>query len=157
MLEVLGTTTADMSSAEWIGFEKLKEAFIGSVIEKIELVGYGDDCQVSCVYFFTDKGVFQFYHDQNCCETVDMHHLFGCTDRCVGAKVADIEEFVFGSSYDVDYSDESQTSSIYKIHFVDENAKGYYNKEFDLVMHWIGESNGYYSETVDFRFAERKN
>lgn len=93
------------------------------------------------VVFKTDAGVFTFYHDQDCCETVLLND-FEVDFDLTGALILSAEEVV--SEAEDCY--ESGTWTFYKI----ETNKG------GLWMRWLGESNGYYSESVSINFKEKK-
>ena len=83
----------------------------------------------------TDDGVYAFYHEQSCCEDVWLTQVDGISDKIIGsriviAEVVTDEKSVAGGSI---------TWSFYKIG----TNKGMIDFRFQ------GESNGYYSETVD--------
>ena len=83
----------------------------------------------------TDDGVYAFYHEQSCCEYVWLTQVDGISDKIIGsriviAEVVTDEKSVAGGSI---------TWSFYKIG----TNKGMIDFRFQ------GESNGYYSETVD--------
>jgi len=91
------------------------------------------------VHIYTeDNKHYKFYHEQDCCECVDLEdfELDFETGLVVSVDVVSNSEDV-----DSDYGDcDSKTWTFYKI----ETNKG------ELFMRWIGVSNGYYSESVDF-------
>lgn len=109
----------------------------GKVIKSITGLEKGADE----VHIFTECGEeYMFWHCQNCCEFVRLED-FECDDL-EGALILTAEVV---TDYDYDYEDdhdsfESCTWTFYKI----ETNKG------GLWMRWFGESNGYYSESVDF-------
>ena len=83
----------------------------------------------------TDDGVYAFYHEQSCCEDVWLTQVDGISDKIIGsriviAEVVTDEKSVAGGSI---------TWSFYKIG----TNKGMIDFRFQ------GESNGYYSESVD--------
>ena len=83
----------------------------------------------------TDDCVYAFYHKQDCCESVYLTQVDGISDKIIGsriviAEVVTDEKSVVGGSI---------TWSFYKIG----TTKGMIDFRFQ------GESNGYYSETVD--------
>ena len=83
----------------------------------------------------TDDCVYAFYHEQDCCEYVWLTQVDGISDKIIGsriviAEVVTDEKSVAGGSI---------TWSFYKIG----TNKGMIDFRFQ------GESNGYYSETVD--------
>ena len=88
----------------------------------------------------TDGYQYEFYHSQDCCESVSLIDFE--SDDLTGALITLAEEV---SNLDVgdasEYGNDSHTWTFYKI----ETNKG------GLWMRWLGQSNGYYSESVDFR------
>jgi len=90
------------------------------------------------VIFKTKSGrTFKMYHDQDCCETVNIVRCIGAYLGTVGVEVLSAEERI---ESDVPAS-ESATRTTFVIN------KDSYSK---IVIEWLGESNGYYSESVSF-------
>lgn len=83
-----------------------------------------------------------FYHQQDCCESVWLNDFEFSGLSWVGAKVLSAE--IATNESVSDYN--STTWTFYKIN----TDKG------ELFMRWCGESNGYYSESVDFEFTQGK-
>lgn len=92
------------------------------------------------IVFTADDGkTYKLYHEQVCCESVLVEDVCGELADLVGAPLVEAEEV---SSYEgpkPDYA-ESHTWTFYKFR----TAKG------SVTIRWLGESNGYYSESVDF-------
>lgn len=96
------------------------------------------------IRFTTVEGdVFKLYHQQDCCECVYVEDICGELSDLVGSPITQAEE---NSSSD-DPPDrprgrnvESMTWTFYRL----ATAKG------QVVLRWCGESNGYYSESVQF-------
>lgn len=89
-------------------------------------------------------GTFTFYHDQDCCETVQINDIVGDLDDLVGAPLVLAEE-ISGQTpegWSEDEYTESYTWTFYKF----ATKKGYVD------VRWLGESNGYYSESVDLKW-----
>lgn len=98
------------------------------------------------VRIFTDCGKeYLFYHEQDCCESVDLEDFDGCADDLVGGFIVSAEEVSNEDPEGYDYGDYSHTWTFYKI----ETNKG------GLWMRWLGESNGYYGESVDLVWANK--
>lgn len=95
------------------------------------------------VNIFTDCGKhYRFYHEQDCCESVDLDDFDGDPEDLKGGLIVSAEEIINSGDEESegkphDYS-ESFTWTFYKI----ETNKG------GIWMRWLGESNGYYSESV---------
>lgn len=93
------------------------------------------------ILFTTDFGHYLLQHDQDCCETVWIESIVGDLSDLVGSPILLAEESV---SVMQDAS-ESGTYTFYKLATI----KGYVD------IRWIGESNGYYSESVDMVFIPK--
>ena len=91
-----------------------------------------------------DGETFLFGHYQDCCESVDINDIVGDLEDLVGEPLLLAEEV----SGEAPASDEdhwgSQTWTFYKF----ATRKGYVD------VRWLGESNGYYSESVDMWHSE---
>ena len=79
---------------------------------------------------------YSLYHDQDCCESVYIESINGDLANLEGSPILRADEKT--SSYEG--SDSSCTATFYTF----ATAKGYVDIRFN------GESNGYYSESVDF-------
>lgn len=116
-------------------FEVLK----GKTLVKIE-GGVGDD---SMKFTTSDGEAFELYHEQDCCESVTVEDISGDQWSLLGHPILVAEEV---SSQDnppgvaLEYQD-SFTWTFYKLATI----KG------SVTILWYGESNGCYSESVDFR------
>ena len=83
----------------------------------------------------TDDCVYAFYHEQDCCESVWLTQVDGISDKLIGSRIIIAE--VVTDEKDTEYG--HTTWTFYKIG----TNKGMIDFRFQ------GESNGYYSETVD--------
>ena len=83
----------------------------------------------------TDDCVYAFYHEHSCCERVYLTQVDGISDKIIGSRIVIAEEVV--DEKDTEYG--HITWTFYKIG----TTKGMIDFRFQ------GESNGYYSETVD--------
>lgn len=123
--------TARERAQDAVGIEELK----GQTLAKIER--RGDDE----VLFETVDGVhFRMWHSQDCCETVVLQEVIGNLDDLIGAPIAEAEEASGSNDGTVPSGSESYTWTFYKLG----TAKGH------VTLRWLGESNGYYSESVEF-------
>jgi hypothetical protein len=120
------------------------ETLVGETIDRIEgLVKDSDEVRI-----FTKSGKeFLFYHEQDCCESVNLNDFDGDPEDLKGALIVSAEEVSNSDDEDNkpdDYS-ESWTWTFYKI----ETNKG------GIWMRWLGESNGYYSESVTLAWVNQ--
>lgn len=112
----------------YLGVEEL----LGKTLAKI--AQNGDDE----LYFTTTDGTtYKMFHFQDCCESVYIEDIIGDLDDLIGSPLLMAEE-VTERGEDEYY--ESSTWTFYKF----ATLKGY------VTIRWFGESNGYYSESVDF-------
>ena len=118
-------------------FEDLKGKVLTSISGK---VGYDR------ITFVTDTGTkFELYHDRDCCESVEVEDIAGDLHDLIAAPILLAEEVTSNTNPDgtaIDLSDQySFTWTFYKLSTI----KG------SVTIRWYGQSNGYYSESVNFR------
>lgn len=88
------------------------------------------------------KRTFIFYHPQDCCESVLVEDIEGDIQDLVGSPILQADEETSKNPFDGKPEHaESFTWTFYRF----ATAKG------SVVIRWLGESNGYYSENVFFK------
>ncbi len=95
------------------------------------------------VIFECDDGSqFALFHEQDCCESVDVNEVIGNAADLIGSPILMAEEVISGQDEAPKPSEwaGSWLWTFYKLATV----KGY------VTIRWLGESNGYYSESVTF-------
>lgn len=106
-------------------------ALIGAVVNAIVV----DDDEI---IFDTNKGKYKMYHDQDCCEYVRVEDIDGDLNRLIGNKIVNAYESINAGDDEDGYG--THTWTFYRIQ--DSEANGF-------TIRWLGESNGYYSESVE--------
>jgi len=114
--------------SEYKSIEELK----GKTLSKVEQNGNEE-----IVFTCEDGTRFHMYHEQDCCESVWIDRIDGSLNSLIGEPIKYAKE-VPGHGDPAGY--ESVT-------FTDFHLK---TKNAHAVIHWIGSSNGYYSESVYF-------
>lgn len=113
------------------------------MLDKIILmIEVSDDKEI--LRFHTDDGtVYQQYHMQDCCESVQIEEIIGDLDDLIGSPILLAEEVTYDNKpapdgrtgYEDDYC-----WTFYKLATI----KGH------VTIRWLGQSNGYYSTAVYF-------
>lgn len=117
------------------------DALKGKTLTKIEgLFSNSDE-----VHFYTSDGKhYMMFHDQDCCENVEIDDVVGDVEDLIGNEILVAEERVSENENPtgvvVPEYQESFTWTFYTI----ATRKGYVD------IRWYGASNGYYSESVTF-------
>ena len=125
----------------WTGDKTYRDAevseLLGKTLKSVAISGDADVIMFEC----TDGHNYKMYHDQDCCESVDIYDIAGNIEDLLGLPLTMAED-VSNKNFNPEkgkYVD-SCTWTWYKFATI----KGY------VTIRWYGESNGYYSEAVDF-------
>jgi hypothetical protein len=101
------------------------------------------------IFTCDDGSVYMMYHSQDCCEGVSIDEIIGDLSSLLNTPLIKAEERTSDKNPDgitKEYQD-SFTWTFYELATI----KGY------VTLRWYGESNGYYSESVDFKQIEKAN
>lgn len=118
---------------------------LGKTLARIEGAERGSD---RIVISTTTGERFVMWHRQDCCESVEVEDVCGDVADLIGSPILSAEEVTHenedppGVTVEDMYR-ESFTWTFYKLATI----KG------SVTIRWLGESNGYYSESVDFEEA----
>lgn len=99
-----------------------------------------DDHGTELIFNFEDGGAVRFHHYQDCCEDVRIEEIIGELDDLVGVPILSASEATNNETGE--WGSSTWTFYLFR------SEKG------DVTVRWLGESNGYYSETVDMDTSE---
>jgi hypothetical protein len=107
---------------------------VGEVLDAVDI-----DREENQILLTTRSGrKFLVYHEQDCCETVAIHWQDGSFDKLIGKPIVEAREFAVDTGEsESDYDSQTTTTLVFR---VDDQT---------VISRWIGDSNGYYSESVD--------
>ena len=114
-------------------YKEFLEAVIGNKFTKVE--GMFQDSE-EIIFELENGDKWKMYHSQDCCEEVWLEDINGKVEDILNTPILKFDEKV----QDDEEAYESGTYTFYTI----VTEKGYVD------LRWHGESNGYYSESVDF-------
>ena len=127
----------------WIYNTAKFEDLLGKTIVEIRGAEKESD---DILFVCSDESEYVMYHEQDCCEHVEVNDICGDINCLIGKPLLKAEE-VTHSDIDegegpgaLDTWDDSYTWTFYHLATI----KGY------VTIRWYGASNGYYSESVDF-------
>lgn len=110
---------------------------VGKTPTSITVKDYSEELH----FVFSDGTSCKFYHQRDCCETVRIEDISGDLEDLIGVPLLVAEERSETGEYK---ACESWTATFYTFRSI----KG------TVDVRWLGESNGYYSESVDFLMSD---
>lgn len=137
------------------------EELIGKTLTKIYVDMEGDEIIFTC-----DNGdKYKMYHIQDCCESVVIDDINGDINDLIGSPILVAEELnndEFEKNFEESFKLEEGKNPNYEWNYINEfgeskpesyswtfyklaTIKGYVD------IRWYGDSNGYYSESVNFK------
>jgi hypothetical protein len=107
---------------------------VGEVLDAVDI-----DREENQILLTTRSGrKFLVYHEQDCCETVAISTQDGSFDNLIGKPIVEARDFAVDTGEsEGDYDSQTTTTLVFR---VDDQT---------VISRWIGDSNGYYSESVD--------
>jgi hypothetical protein len=116
---------------------------IGKTLTSIYQTSYQGD---ECLLFTTSDGEqYRMCHSQDCCESVYLDDVNGDFEDLVGTPILVAEERTNSDSHPDGITPEYQPESFTWTFYEFGTIKG------SVSLRWYGTSNGYYSESVNFR------
>ncbi|MCP3965104.1 MAG: hypothetical protein GY718_01945 [Lentisphaerae bacterium] len=107
-----------------------------------------DRSEEEIIFIVNENESYKLYHDQGCCERVTVEDICGDLKDLLGTPILLAEMAQSNENPKdveiVECQDESYTWTFYKLSTVIGS----------VTIRWYGESNGYYSEEVDFERVE---
>ncbi len=138
--DMVGATAIRLSCHPSLESASLSD-LIGETLVSVRLEGK------EVLHFYSASGKrWVMQHNQDCCESVEIEDVCGRLNDLVGSPILMAEEATGSSPIDgleVDNPYGTFTWTFYRF----ATLKGY------VTIRWLGESNGYYSERVDFQLA----
>lgn len=115
--------------------------FLGEIIIDIRVDGNENE-----IYFETlDGQTVVMYHEQDCCEDVSIEDICGDLEDLLDSPIILAEEVANENDSPKDEeNDDSWTWTFYKLG----------TNRGSVTFRWYGVSNGYYSESVNFRLED---
>ena len=127
-----------------MGYWDRKDASFNELVGKTLLAVHVNDDNDEVRFVDSDDVSYWMGHHQDCCEHVYLEDVNGDWSDMIGSPILLAEvatQDTTPEDFQHDYEPESQTWTFYKL----ATAKGH------VTLRWFGESNGYYSEAVDFQ------
>ena len=129
-------------------FEDLK----GHVLKGVSIEGH-DECSwlewtgttERIIFSLADGDKYKLYHEQDCCENCYLVEIVGSLVDLIGVPLLLVEEITHEQNeWPIEIPDSQRPDSFTWTFYKLSTKKGH------VTLRWCGESNGYYSEEVDF-------
>lgn len=104
-------------------------------IEGMTIAAVVYDKEEESLLIHLNTHVLEMVHIQDCCESVYLADIVGSFEDLIGYPLLE----AFESIVDIGSDDMSSTATYYNFKTIKASVQ----------LRWVGESNGYYSETVD--------
>ena len=123
----------ELLGSHWLDADDVMPSMVGRTM--VSAKGEKGDDEISFVS--SDGYVFKFFHEQDCCEHVRVEDIDGDLTDLLNNPITLAEVATSADSRPDEWS-ESWTWTFYKFATV----------KASITVRWLGESNGYYSESV---------
>lgn len=112
---------------------------VGKTLQSVEETGE------EMLFVCDDGDAFRAYHMQDCCESVAIHDIKGELQSLVGSPITEATEDATSDEWPADVPKPEYCDSFtWTTHRFRTEAGS------EVVVRWLGESNGYYGEDVHF-------
>lgn len=118
--------------------EESLEIIVGKTIERIT-----EEQDDTILFECSGEDAFQAYHLQDCCEYVRVFDIEGNLQDLVGLEITSVSEQIIDDVFPADMGTPNNDSWTVTIHTFEAGG-------VKVRVRWLGESNGYYSESVYF-------
>ena len=115
----------------------------GLVLKSLEVNKYNNVMSLTT----EDDKQFIFLHHQDCCESVSIYDTKGDVESIIDSPILNIEEIIDCQNWPEDVPVPEYRDSYTWTTYIITTKKGSYT------IRWLGESNGYYSESVSFQIV----
>ena len=119
---------------------------IGKILLSVDKVG-----DEELIFHCSDGTNYKMYHNQDCCENVTIEDIVGDLDDLVGSPIIEAEEATSDADPDDKPNDDKYRDSFTWTFYKLATAKGF------VTIRWYGESNGHYSESVNFEIINTES
>ncbi len=132
----------------YIDDESTASLLIGKTLECVEI----NECQDEIYFCCTDGEAFRAYHMQDCCERVSIHDTSVSLQDLIGSLIVESSATRDDENWPSDVEKSKWTESFTWTTHRLKSASG-----VEVVVRWLGESNGYYSESVYFQRTHKRS
>jgi len=125
----------DYAELEELNFDILLGKTITCFIISKDKTHISISCSDGCEYVL--------YHEQDCCETVEIYDVCGDIEDILNSPILLAEKVSSENKpedVNLEYEPDSSTWTFYKLSAINGS----------ITLRWLGESSGYYSEEVSF-------
>ena len=121
---------------------------LNAILRSIKQIDGGETGDTRIRIKLSDDSVITMEHHQDCCESVYLDEF---------DSVDSLQELVGRVLYSIESREEEMTSENCRAESFDSGTWTFYHLKTsrgDVTLTWRGESNGYYSESVDIKWEE---
>ena len=159
-IRVVSSTYDEYHTSAGVDISILKGKVISSIhTDTNEIDDYDQLCADESITFIcTDGTELTMQHTKDCCENVTVEDICGDLRDLIGQTIVTAEVVINSSTDDIVTSEDKPVNSFLPVYPVAHTMSDYSETwtfykldciKGSVVIRWLGESNGYYSESVD--------